>query len=104
MAEMTQLNDFFDIVNQKAVAIELCCWKTLNSLLKKSLLKCFVLKSPFQPTVPESGDIWICTYPKCGTTWTQNIVYLLLNDGQPLPDKKRVLSELCPFVEAEGTV
>ena len=25
-------------------------------------------------------DIWIVTYPKCGTTWTQELVWMLIND------------------------
>jgi len=25
-------------------------------------------------------DIWIVTYPKCGTTWTQELVWMLVND------------------------
>ena len=27
-------------------------------------------------------DIWIATYPKCGTTWTQQIVKLIRNRGE----------------------
>lgn len=29
-------------------------------------------------------DILISTYPKCGTTWMQHIVWLILNRGEPL--------------------
>lgn len=29
-----------------------------------------------------STDVWIATYPKCGTTWTHQIALLLLNDGE----------------------
>jgi hypothetical protein len=33
----------------------------------------------------EQGDVFVSTYPKCGTTWAQFIVYLLLHRGEPLP-------------------
>ena len=29
----------------------------------------------------EASDVFICTYPKCGTTWMQQIILLLLHDG-----------------------
>ncbi|KAJ8032512.1 Sulfotransferase family cytosolic 1B member 1 [Holothuria leucospilota] len=30
-----------------------------------------------------SDDIFICTYPKSGTHWMQELVHLILNDGDP---------------------
>lgn len=29
------------------------------------------------------GDVWVATYPKCGTTFTEQIILLLQNDGDP---------------------
>ena len=29
-----------------------------------------------------AGDIFICTYPKCGTTWMQQICHLLVHNGE----------------------
>ena len=42
----------------------------------------------FQPSLeykPADSDIFIATYPKCGTTWMQYIVYLLKNKGTVEP-------------------
>jgi len=46
-------------------------------------------------------DIWIVTYPKCGTTWTQELVWMLVNDvdieggKQPLIMRSVFLESKC---------
>ena len=48
---------------------------------------------------PRGGDIFVCTPPKCGTTWMQVIVAnLLWQDGEfPGP----IVNGICPWIEAK---
>ncbi|KAL7491181.1 hypothetical protein ACHAWT_000617 [Skeletonema menzelii] len=46
-------------------------------------------------------DVFIVTYPKCGTTWTQHIIYLILNNGEPLSPDQR-LDIVFPHLEEVG--
>ena len=43
-----------------------------------------------------ADDIWIVTYPKAGTTWTQQIIKLARNGGQD--DGKKVTTSV-PWLE-----
>jgi hypothetical protein len=47
---------------------------------------------------PRGGDVLVCTPAKCGTTWTQSIIAMLLNGGPDLPQPVPVLS---PWVDAD---
>lgn len=47
------------------------------------------------------GDIFVCTYPKCGTTWMQYIVYLLMHAGEPLA-RGAPLGSVFPHLEEVG--
>ena len=63
----------------------------------------------FSSTAFESGlayqaqaeDTFIVTYPKCGTTWTQHIIWMLHHDGKPLPIDKNINLEI-PHLEELG--
>jgi aryl sulfotransferase len=48
--------------------------------------------------VPNKGDILVCTPAKCGTTWTQTILAMLVHGGADLPAMLPVLS---PWVDAD---
>lgn len=48
-----------------------------------------------------SDDVFIATYPKCGTTWTQEITYLINNDAVPPKDHLDRLQNN-PFIEITG--
>lgn len=44
-------------------------------------------------------DVWIISYPKCGTTWTQEMVWLLGNELDYETGSKVDLSDRSPFFE-----
>ncbi|MGB3511301.1 MAG: sulfotransferase domain-containing protein [Microcoleaceae cyanobacterium] len=73
------------------------------------LHKNFRLPIGFPPENFESGlayqaqptDTFIVTYPKCGTTWTQHILWMLSHNGEPLPLDKNINLEV-PHLEEVG--
>ncbi|XP_014681222.1 PREDICTED: amine sulfotransferase-like [Priapulus caudatus] len=46
-----------------------------------------------------SDDIWVITYPKCGTTWTQEIVWLVCNNADRETANTVELDTRFPFFE-----
>jgi len=43
-------------------------------------------------------DVWVVTYPKCGTTWTQEMVWMILNDLD-MVNGQLPLAVRSPFLE-----
>ena len=46
----------------------------------------------------KESDIWVATFAKCGTTWTQELVWCLIK-GMDDPNGKKPLMERFPFFE-----
>uniref|UniRef100_A0A6M2D3C4 Putative sulfotransferase fat body overexpressed n=1 Tax=Rhipicephalus microplus TaxID=6941 RepID=A0A6M2D3C4_RHIMP len=51
--------------------------------------------------VPRDGDLYIVTYPKCGTSWMQYIVCSILTRGDP-PSNVVDLNAMAPFIDVCG--
>lgn len=50
---------------------------------------------------PQADDLFVVSYPKCGTTWLQHIVYNILMDAQEPDDPLDQVLRL-PFLEMQG--
>jgi len=46
----------------------------------------------------QDEDVWVVTFPKCGTTWTQEMVWMITHNCDTEAAKKR-LFERSPFIE-----
>lgn len=44
-------------------------------------------------------DVWIVTLPKCGTTWMQELLWLVMNDFDFETAKREHLEVRSPFLE-----
>ena len=54
---------------------------------------------------PRPDDIVISTYPKCGTTWMQNIVYEVLHQGAgTLVESGATMYSISPWLEGLKSV
>ncbi|XP_075233109.1 luciferin sulfotransferase-like isoform X2 [Lycorma delicatula] len=47
-------------------------------------------------------DVWVCSFPKCGTTWTQEMVWLLGNNISFSGAKSLELYKRFPFLDFTG--
>ncbi|KAF8764337.1 sulfotransferase ssu-1-like [Argiope bruennichi] len=50
---------------------------------------------------PEPGDVFICTYPKCGTTWIQHVALYIFRKGRKIENPRHCL-KLSPFIDQLG--
>jgi len=49
-------------------------------------------------------DVWVSTFPKCGTTWTQEMVWNIVNNLDFKTAKSVELDERVPFLELSSMV
>ena len=64
----------------------------VNPTFKQDEVEKLIETFPARPT-----DVFICTYPKCGTTWTQQIVHLLTHGGE---QGDTTIYDTAPWLEA----
>ncbi|XP_052888204.1 luciferin sulfotransferase-like [Anopheles moucheti] len=62
------------------------------------------LLKPIQQLQVYADDVWVITFPKCGTTWTQEMVWLLNNNLDYARAAKLTLEERFPFLELSGAL
>lgn len=48
-----------------------------------------------------SDDVFVCTHPRSGTTWTQEMVWLICNDLDYETARGEVLNKRFPYLEYE---
>lgn len=69
---------------------------------KWSMPHSFIEKGPALYNMkPRPDDTWVVTYPRSGTTWTQELVWLLANDMDFQGAKSQSLHFRFPFVDLD---
>ena len=84
---------------------------------QKKFKRGFVRLMPYQQIMPKdfikyakrihdfdirSNDVWISSFPKCGTTWTQEMVWCIVNNQNIEVAKKCALEKRVPFFELQS--
>jgi hypothetical protein len=55
--------------------------------------------SQFKSIEIRNDDVWIVSFPKSGTTWIQEIVYLIVNDCNFVKAKSKSIEDRMPFID-----
>ena len=85
----------------KVVCMNLPNKLTVISKLVSCLLKFELMAEQIWNFIPRKDDIWIVTFPKCGTTLTQELVWQIVNNVQlDSEESKKQLYLRSPFLEA----
>ena len=78
------------------VKITSACLQKLSMFLGSAMGKLQLFDLTHFKLLPRADDIFIVTYPRSGTTWTQMILYQLTSDGSmEIPH----IAERCPWFE-----
>ncbi|GIY63126.1 sulfotransferase 1C2A [Caerostris extrusa] len=72
----------------------------MNGLLYPAVFspKCFQEALEYKP---KPGDVFIGTYPKCGTTWMQKVAMYIFRKGKEM-EKSTDFLKLAPFIDLLG--
>ncbi|XP_063701779.1 luciferin sulfotransferase-like [Culicoides brevitarsis] len=78
---------------------------------KREIPKKMVILEKYRKMAPRikemevyDDDVWVVSFPKCGTTWTQEMVWLLNNNLNFVEAKKVNLLQRFPFLELSGVL
>merc|ERR1719474_638231 len=67
------------------------------------LPRCFIRVENEISSLPVmDDDVWISSFPKCGTTWTQEMVWNIVNNLDFQTAKSTSLEDRIPFLELSG--
>ena len=75
--------------------------KLIKTNLGPYILPEFLKKhiSSFKSIELKNDDIWIVSFPKSGTTWVQEIVYLIVNNCDFVKAKSKSIETRMPFID-----
>ena len=86
-------------VSPNASMLDLIVSKPGNVLMPRKFLDIADRVYNFQI---RSDDVFVVTFPKCGTTWMQELVWQLLHDFDPQLAAQQPLTVRSPFLEMES--
>jgi len=65
--------------------------------------RCFAkMEKAVSETKVREDDVWIASFPKCGTTWTQEMVWNIMHGVDLDAAKATSLEKRVPFLELSG--